>query len=172
MNYYSTETYYSSFAGTGEFLNSPYSSKRIKKIVAIDKVLHSYKYFLTPNNLLHSSFWREQGTLFVELFFVRRSVPSIFPGGTDLLIPLSNSEQHLVEVILQQPEKMVSTEETLRRMEEWAKKKKKIKPTSTSTSSPLSSSSERGKKEKKTQIELGNNKRVSEEEEGTHYWGC
>ena len=52
--------------------------------------------------------------LFVELLFVRRSISSIFLGGTDLLIPLSDSKRHLAEVLLQQLEKMVSIEEALK----------------------------------------------------------
>ena len=63
--------------------------------------------------------------LSVELLLVRISISSIFPKGTDLLIPLSDSEWHLAEVLLSQPEKMVSTKEALKKMEEWAKKKRK-----------------------------------------------
>ena len=52
LDYYFTETYYFSFVGFGELLNSPHSSDCIKTIVAIEKVLFSYKYLLIPNNLL------------------------------------------------------------------------------------------------------------------------
>ena len=110
-------------------LNSSYSSDSTKKIIAIEKVLRSYKYLLTPNNLIQSSLWREQGTLSAELIFVWRSLSCIFLEHTDFLIPLSDSEQHLAEALLQQPDKMVSTEEAIKRMEEWAKKKRKGKPT-------------------------------------------
>ena len=52
----------------------------------------------------------------MELLFIWRSLSSIFPGGTDLLVPLSDSERRLAEVLLSQPEKMVSTEEALKKM--------------------------------------------------------
>ena len=56
----------------------------------------------------------------------------------DFLIPLSDSKWHLTEVLLQQPEKMVSTEEVLKRMEKQAKKKRKAKPSSIPMNSPIS----------------------------------
>ena len=97
-------------------MSSPDSSERTKKILAIEQNHRSYKHLLTPHNLLRSGLWREQGTLSVELLFVRRSLSTIFPGGTNLLVPLSDSERRLAEVPLSQPEKMVSTEEALKKM--------------------------------------------------------
>ena len=111
LNRYFTDSYYCYFAGSRELLNSPNSFDRTKKVLVIEKKYCSYKYLLTPNNLLQSGLWIEQGTLSVELFFVWKNISSIFPEGTDLLIPLSDSERHLAEVLLSQPEKMISTEE-------------------------------------------------------------
>ena len=85
--------------------------------------------------------------LSVELLFVRRSLSTIFPDGTDLLVPLSDSERRLAEVLLNQPEKMVSTEEALKRMQERAKKKK-TQPTVAISSSPLSSPPKRAENRK------------------------
>ena len=90
--------------------------------------------------------WREQGTFSVELLFVRRSLSCIFSEGTDFLIPLSDFEQCLVEVFLEQPKKMVGREEALKRMEERAKKKKNVKPAPVLETSFLSSPSGRGEK--------------------------
>ena len=99
-------------------MNSPNSSERTEKIILVDKKFRSYKHLLTPNNLLQSGLWREQGTLSVELLFVRKSISCIFPKGTDLLIPLSDSKQRLAKILLEQPEKMVNTEEAIKKMEE------------------------------------------------------
>ena len=69
-----------------------------------------------------------------------------FSKGTKFLIPLSNSEQRLAEILLQQPEKMINTEEALKCMEERAKKRRKVKPSSASVTSPLSSLFRHGEK--------------------------
>lgn len=121
----------------------------MKKILAIEQQYRSYKHLLTPNNLFRLGLWREQGTLSVELLFVRRGLSTIFPNGTDLLVPLSDSERRLAEVLLSQPEKMVSTEEALKKMQERAKKRKSHQVTTTSTS-PLSSLPKRAEKRKDT----------------------
>ena len=128
-------------------MSSPNGSDRTKKILAIEQKHRSYKHLLTPHNLFRSGLWREQGTLSVELLFVRRSLSSIFPDGTDLLVPLSDSERHLAEVLLNQPEKMVSTEEALKKMHERAKKKK-TPSAAAASSSPLSRSPRRTEKRK------------------------
>ena len=108
-----TKTYYYPFAGSGELLNSRHSCERTENILKIESTLQSYKYLLTPNNLLQSDLWREQGMLYIKLLFVRQSLSCIFPEGTDLLIPLSDAKRHLAETLLQQLAKMVSTEEAL-----------------------------------------------------------
>ena len=128
-------------------MSSPDSSDCTKKVLAIEQKHRSYKHLLTPHNLFRSGLWREQGTLSVELLFVRRSLSTIFPGGTDLLVPLSDSERRLAEVLLNQPEKMVSTEEALKKMHERAKKKK-THPVAATTGSPLSSPPRRAEKRK------------------------
>ena len=79
---------------------------------------------------------------------------SIFPEGTDLLIPLSDSERHLVEFVLNQLEKMVSIEVALKRMKERAKKKSYSKPTASSATSSLSSPFSRGEKRKENELSL------------------
>ena len=118
MSYYCTKTYYCHFAGSGELLNSPDSFECTEKILAVDKKYRSYKHLLTPNNMLRLGLWREQGTLSVELLFIRKILSSIFPEGTDLLIPLTDFEWHLAEVLLNQLEKMVSTEKAVKKMQE------------------------------------------------------
>ena len=128
-------------------MSSPDSSDRTKRVLAIEQKHRSYKHLLTPHNLFRSGLWREQGTLSVELLFVRRSLSTIFPGGTDLLVPLSDSERCLAEVLLSQPEKMVSTEEALKKMQERAKKRK-TPPAAAASSSPLSRSPKRTEKRK------------------------
>ena len=62
-------------------------------------------------------------------------------------MPLSDSERHLAEVLLNQPEKMVSTEEALKKMHERAKKKK-TPSAAAASSSPLSRSPRRTEKRK------------------------
>ena len=128
-------------------MSSPDSSDRTKKILVIEQKYRSYKHLLTPNNLLRSGLWREQGTLLVELLFIRRSLSIIFPCRTDLLVPLSDSERRLAEVLLSKPEKMVSTEKALKKMHERAKKKK-APPAAAVSGSPLSSPPKRAKKRK------------------------
>ena len=70
----------------------------------------------------------------------------------DLLIPLSDSERNLVEVLLSQPEKMVSIEEALKKMEERAKKKRKTRPTTSSVTSPLANPSRQVEKERESRV--------------------
>ena len=72
--------------------------------------------------------WREQGTLSIELIFIRLSLSCSFLEGIDVLILLSNYEWRLAKILLQKPEKMVGMEEALKRKEERAKKRKKVKP--------------------------------------------
>lgn len=85
--------------------------------------------------------------LSVELFFLLKSLSSIFPRGTDLLVPFSDFEQHLAEVLLSQPEKMASTEDTRKKMQERAKKRK-TPQAATTASSPLSSLPAQAEKKK------------------------
>ena len=94
-----------------------------------------------------SCLWREKGTLYIQLLFIRKSISSIFPEGTDLLKPLFDFERCLAEVLLNQPEKMVSMDEALKKIEERAKKNKKPQPTSSAVS-PLSSPSRQSEKRK------------------------
>ena len=145
------------FVGFEEPLNSPDSSDRTKKILAIEQKCRSYKHLLTPHNLLRSGLWREQGTLSVELLFIRRGLSTIFPGGTDLLVPLSDSERRLAEVLLSQPEKMVSTEEALKKMQVRVKKRK-APSAAAASSSPLSSPPKRAEKRKDAGPSEGRNK--------------
>lgn len=91
--------------------------------MAIEQKYRSYRHILTPNNLHRLGLWREQGTLSVELLFIQKSLSSIFPRGTDLLVPLSDFERCLAEVLLSQPEKMVSIKDALKKMQERAKKR-------------------------------------------------
>ena len=100
-----------------------------------------------PNNFLLLGLWREQGTCSVELLFIRRSLSRIFPSGMDLLVPLSDSERRLAEVLLSQPEKMVSTKDALNKMHERAKKRK-APQTKMTLGSPLSSPPTRTEKRK------------------------
>ena len=128
-------------------MNSPNSSERMEKIIRVDKKFRLYKHMLTPNNLLQSGLWKEQGTLSVELLFVRKVISCIFLEGIDLLIPLFDSKRRLAKVLLEQPEKMVSIEEAIKRIKDRAKKKKRPQPT-TSAGSPLSSPPRRAEKRK------------------------
>ena len=91
--------------------------------------------------------------LSVELLFIRRSLSCIFPEGMDLLIPLFDSEWHLADTLLQQPDKMVNAEDVFKFMEDRTKKQRKPKPKATSSASPLSSPSGWG--EKRKEIECG-----------------
>ena len=72
-------------------------------------------------------------------------------------MPLSDSEQRLAEVLLSQPEKMVSTEEALKKMQERAKKRK-APQAATASSSPLSSPPRRAEKRNDAGPSEGRNK--------------
>ena len=69
------------FVGLSKFLNSPFANERTKKIMEIELRLCSYKYLLTPNNLLQVELWKEQGTLSIELIFIRHGLSTIYLEG-------------------------------------------------------------------------------------------
>ena len=73
----------------------------------------------------------------------------------DLLVPLFDSERHLVEVLLSQPEKIVSTEEALKKMHEWAKKKRNPQAARASVGSPISNLSRQSEKRKEIDAGVG-----------------
>ena len=68
----------------------------------------------------------------------------------------------MVEVLLEQPENMVSIEETIKKMEDRAKKKKKPQPTTSFAGSPLSNPPRWAQKRKeiKPNVELQREKRA------------
>lgn len=69
----------------------------------IEPQIRSYRNILTLNNLLEYGVWKEQGILSVELLFIWKGLSVVFPEGTNLLVPLSDTEQNLTEVLLQFP---------------------------------------------------------------------
>ena len=83
----------------------------------------------------------------------------------DLLIPLFDSEQKLVEILLQQLEKMVSTKEALKHMEDRVKKRKMANPSFVLAASPLSSPSGCGEKKEGSRARFKVDKGAAEEDE-------
>ena len=75
-----------------------------------------------------------------------------------MLIPLCDSERRLAKVLLSQPEKMVSTEEALKKMHERAKKKRNPQQATSSAGSPVASPLRRVEKRKAAEPSEGRKK--------------